>query len=108
VSPRALARACHVFGCGGIVPCSVHGRAQTRVRSDRDGFYSRAAWRRFRLWVLHQRPLCEFCQRNGVTTLASEVHHLIPLRVAPERGLDATNVVCLCRACHARETLAGR
>jgi 5-methylcytosine-specific restriction endonuclease McrA len=39
--------------------------------------------------------------------VATEVHHVIKLVVAPERRLDPTNVVSLCHDCHGVRTGRG-
>ena len=43
---------------------------------------------------------CKECHRAG----RLEVHHLIPVHRAPERELDPSNVVVLCRTCHLGHT----
>jgi 5-methylcytosine-specific restriction endonuclease McrA len=45
---------------------------------------------------------CKHCGR--VTTL--EVHHVVPVREAPDRAFDLNNLLTLCRRCHAHETAA--
>lgn len=45
--------------------------------------------------------LCEVCKDQGVITYNDlEVHHIIPLRVAPELLLENTNLICLCSFHH--------
>lgn len=74
-----------------------------------------ARWQRLRARCLAARPLCERCQAEGRTRLASEVHHVVPV----ERGLTAAdkarlcydwhNLRPLCHECHVREhELMGR
>ena len=44
--------------------------------------------------------MCVKCgARHGL-----EVDHIIPVRDAPERAYDLTNLQTLCRACHSRKT----
>jgi 5-methylcytosine-specific restriction endonuclease McrA len=45
-------------------------------------------------------PLCEDCLGAGRTTAAAEVHHVIPITVAPELRLAIENLVSLCKSCH--------
>lgn len=33
-----------------------------------------------------------------------EVDHIVPVRDAPERAFDLTNLQCLCGSCHGRKT----
>ena len=75
----------------------------------RTGFYSNAAWRRFRLRFLQMNPLCEQCQLHNAVTPATEVHHI--QSVNPDdpyntqhgrygEPLDAANCMALCKPCH--------
>ena len=45
--------------------------------------------------------LCEVCRDQGKITYDNlEVHHIIPLKIAPELLLDNLNLVCLCSYHH--------
>ena len=45
--------------------------------------------------------LCEVCRDQNIITYDDlEVHHIIPLRIAPELLLDNLNLVCLCTMHH--------
>ena len=79
----------------------------------RTGFYSNAAWRRFRLSFLLSNPLCEECQRQGRVTPATEVHHRHA--VNPDNPHDTqngrfgeplseNNCQALCKQCHDQTT----
>ena len=52
--PERLAAACHVFGCGALKPCAVHGRQGTAAPGRRPSAarlgYDRT-WARFREFV---------------------------------------------------------
>ncbi len=61
-------------------------------------------WQRLRRLVLSEEPLCRECQKRGRVTLAVEVDHIVPIRKAPERRLDQTNLQGLCKPCHSRKT----
>ena len=65
-------------------------------------FYNSSAWKNARVMQLHEYPLCDECQREGLITPATHVHHRIELSVAPELALDASNHQRLCQACHSR------
>ena len=65
------------------------------------------AWRRLRREYLALHPVCEDCEASGITTVATEVHHVIPVESAAGRpddmqalALDASNLRALCHACH--------
>lgn len=52
-------------------------------------------WQQLRAAHLIRQP---YCARCGAT--ATTVDHVIPIRKAPERRLDPTNLQSLCTACH--------
>jgi 5-methylcytosine-specific restriction protein A len=55
--------------------------------------------------VLASSPLCAECERRGVVTLATDVHHIVAKR---DGGLDEIeNLEPLCHACHSRITASG-
>lgn len=56
-----------------------------------------AVWRRLRLMVLHEEPLCRMCSAPS-----QEVDHIQPL----SRGgtNERENLQGLCRSCHSRKT----
>lgn len=63
-------------------------------------------WRRIRAAVLETTPFCEDCRAAGRVSLATEVHHVIPLesvrdcRRMEELAYDRSNLVALCQPCH--------
>lgn len=56
-------------------------------------------WRRLRKRHLAQHPWCVRCGARGV-----DVDHVVPVRVAPHRRLDPTNLQTLCHPCHSKVT----
>lgn len=64
-------------------------------------------WRKTRERVLSRQPLCVDCEAAGRVTPATEVHHAVKLRIAPERKHDRANLVPLCSECHAKRTARG-
>ena len=85
-------------------------RRYNRQRADSDKFYSTAAWRRFREYILITRPLCVDCEAEGLVVPAVVVDHIKPFKERPDLGLDEGNVRGLCRACdnRRRHDRAGR
>jgi 5-methylcytosine-specific restriction endonuclease McrA len=79
--------------------CSVHRRGADRAykaRRDPDnGFYSSDTWRAFRAEFLGTNPVCSEC--GGI---ADTIHHIVPRTDAPDRALDPTNCLPLCKTCH--------
>jgi 5-methylcytosine-specific restriction enzyme A len=98
---RALVR----DGTGSRCPihqaAAVAQRRQYEQTRSRDPFriYSTPEWQAFRLHVLAARPFCMDCGAP-----ATDVDHLIPVREAPERALDPTNVAPRCHRDHSRRT----
>ena len=79
---------------GGVAGTRRHGQREQQTKP-----YDRV-WRRLRLAVLSADPLCAYCAREGRTTLARVVDHIVPVREAPERRLDPSNLQPLCVRCH--------
>lgn len=65
-------------------------------------------WKDLRARYLGAHPLCEICEAQGLTALATEVHHKIPIgsetSYAGMRRLayDVNNLQALCHDCHER------
>lgn len=59
-------------------------------------------WMRVRAGVLAASPLCVACEAAGVTRLATEVDHVVPLHRGGSNAL--ANLQGLCRECHATKT----
>lgn len=90
--------ACHRCGVRG---CEQHTGQDERPFSAARRGYDRQ-WRRFRLAVLAEDPLCRFCLERGQYTPAEHVDHIIPLRERPDLRLVRTNCRGLCQTCHNR------
>lgn len=59
-------------------------------------------WQKLRAAVLRTEPLCRSCKTRGQIVSATVVDHIIPIREAPKRRLDVTNLQPLCAPCHSR------
>ncbi len=63
-------------------------------------------WRELRAIKIASNPLCEDCLLDDRATLATEVHHIVPIESAHsiaemERlAFDYTNLRSLCEKCH--------
>lgn len=126
--PSALARACHVMGCGQHIPCSVHGRAKKTQYPDRQltvteqGYGAR--WRRFRAWFFDEQfrvgvpnaGLCgsrlpgaretadSLCAQGGYITRGRVLDHIKPVLDRDDPNFfDPLNMQALCDACHNRK-----
>ena len=74
------------------------------VRRARQDFHASAAWKRFRVEILHARPRCE----AGCGDPANEVAHVVPVVQRPDLAFEPTNVRALCKACHSSESARRR
>lgn len=72
-------------------------------QNDHGEWYANRRWRKFRAWFLSRAPLCARCKERGETTLATEVHHVIPRLTRPDLAYSADNLEGLCKSCHSRE-----
>lgn len=63
----------------------------------------RARWNKVRMRVLRGNPVCVVCERKGVTSVATEVDHIVPLADGGARFARA-NLQALCRPCHELKT----
>lgn len=59
-----------------------------------------ARWQKARAAYLRQHPLCVPCERAGLTTPATVVHHVIPHRGDYALFWDEANFEARCRVCH--------
>lgn len=74
-----------------------------RKDTETDGFTNDPRWRRLRLVVLSEEPVCRCCQRE----LSTDVDHIKPRRTHPELAWDRSNLQGLCRSCHSEKTRRG-
>jgi 5-methylcytosine-specific restriction endonuclease McrA len=61
-------------------------------------------WRALRNAHLLAEPFCRRCAQLGKETRAAMVDHIEPVRLAPHRRLDPTNLQSLCWPHHASKT----
>lgn len=106
--PYKPKRPCSHPGCPRLTDgryCEEHEKAAARHyerydRSPEARKYYGASWRKVRKKFLEEHPLCELCQRQGILTPATLVHHI---KVASEGGSnDEENLMALCPSCHSR------
>ena len=80
-------------------------RAQPEARASKR-FLNSAEWQRARLDHLKAQPFCADCERKGLATLATEVHHVQPRAARPDLALERSNLESLCHDCHSAKTAA--
>lgn len=111
--PRRLPVPCSAAGCPALVRrgrCEDHqvrrAESERDYDAERKGARKRGydrTWQGLRLAKLGRNPVCEPCEQRGVTTPATEVDHIVPLRMVGAR-LDLENLQAICRSCHAKKT----
>jgi 5-methylcytosine-specific restriction enzyme A len=102
---------CPAPGCNALSDspgrCQQHRSEAYRQQDERRGSrqsrgYDRAH-EKLRAAVLASEPLCRICSREGRITLATDLDHIVPIRVAPGRRLDIENVQPTCGPCNQRK-----
>ena len=116
--PWAPCRPCNSPTCRGFAEpgrsfCVVHQRQEWRVQNARRdpalrAFYDSAGWKALRRAYRASHPLCETCLTEGRETPTQQIDHVVPVRDAPDRALDETNLRALCVSCHSRRTMTDR
>jgi 5-methylcytosine-specific restriction protein A len=86
--------------------CPECERIHERVRGSAAARGYDGQWRRLRLAVLAEEPLCRLCAERGEAAEATDVDHIIPLAVRPDLRLVRSNVRPLCSPCHRAVTRA--
>jgi 5-methylcytosine-specific restriction enzyme A len=81
-------------------------KAYDEQRRDKQAkaFYNSTPWQLLRLLKLAQSPYCEcqICQKAQLYSPATIVHHVKPIKEAPELRLDIENLRSYAQACHSR------
>ena len=91
-----------------MVAVRCRGGSRESIRSGGAGvriedFYVSPQWRRKRELILRRDGYrCQECRRYGRITQANTVHHIQHLEDRPDLALVSSNLVSLCRACHAK------
>lgn len=105
--PEPIAKICNAVGCGKLTTARYcqdckQQRSRDYNRQQRDpesqAFYNSTAWKRLRLMVLNEEPLCRVCQ-----AAATVVDHIKPISEGGPKT-DRENLQSLCKQCHDRKT----
>jgi 5-methylcytosine-specific restriction protein A len=65
-------------------------------------------WRLVRDLKLNEDPLCEMCIKEGITTKASMVHHILSIETHPHLRLAMDNLQSLCNEHHEQVEMGKR
>lgn len=63
-----------------------------------------SVWEKLRTSIIQTKPLCRICLANGFVVSATEVDHIIPIKVKPNLRLVKSNLQSLCHSCHMQKT----
>lgn len=97
-----------IVGAGGY--CEIHKYLYIKEKSQNSKLYEKydrgydhskrygANWQKIRNLYIRQNPFCEECEKKGKTTLATLVHHRIPISDGGSNNTD--NLESLCNTCH--------
>ena len=77
-------------------------------RGVEDAVVSSARWKALRARLLRDEPVCRACAAAGRTELATQVDHVVPVRVRPDLAYDLSNCAPLCTVCHAAKSASER
>lgn len=111
--PRKPKRPCSYPGCPNLVDggyCEEHKKLRDKEYNlyGRDdftkNFYKTKEWRIIRKRHLEQEPFCVECLKNGITTKATIVDHIVPIKQGGSR-YDNNNLQSLCWSCHSRKSV---
>lgn len=75
----------------------------SRSSGDMRQFYNSTAWRSLRNYKIQINPLCESCERKGLTEPAREIDHIEAIKDGG-KNLSLSNLQSLCRSCHASKS----
>lgn len=111
--PRKPKRPCSYPGCPKLVDsgyCEEHKKLRDKEYNlyGRDdftkNFYKTKEWRIIRKRHLELEPFCVECLKKGITTKATIVDHIIPIKQGGSR-YDNNNLQSLCWSCHSRKSV---
>ena len=81
-------------------------RIQTNQTKGYQKIYQDPRWKSLRDWKFRHFPICEECERNGITSITEEIHHVIRFADgANEKEIKILafariNTMALCIKCH--------
>jgi 5-methylcytosine-specific restriction protein A len=105
--PTAAPKVCACQPCPNLAEyrgrCREHMRRAERARGTTIERGYDGDWRRLRIAKLRADPICEI-RTHCLGMIATEVDHIIPIRVRPDLRLDWSNLNSACTPCHSAKT----
>ena len=74
--------------------------------TERRRIYNSERWHKLSVYKRSVNPLCELCEKKGITRHAEDVHHIISFMKGESRGeiedlaYNFDNLMSLCKECH--------
>ena len=88
------------------LPSKKDNRVQTFQIKGHQKIYQDPRWRSLRDWKFRHFPICEECERKGITTPTQEIHHIIRFidgmstKEIKLLAFSRINLMSLCIKCH--------
>lgn len=116
-----LKKPCAKPGCHNLTTekyCAEHAYLTEKEKKDRHKYYDTYArdketakfynsieWKRLKQQALiRDKGLCQECLSNQKITIATEVDHIVPIKIRWDLRLTLSNLRSLCHKCHMRKT----
>ena len=72
------------------------------TEQERKEIYNTHRWRKLRIEKLNLNPLCEECEREGITMGADIVHHRVHISDGGDPFPEVEGLESLCLPCHSK------
>lgn len=107
--PSAPLRPCNEPGCGELVSSGRCAGCKLKFSRFKGSSAQRGydhTWRKLRLIVLSEEPLCQICLKRGIVKPSEQVDHIIPLEERPDLRLVRSNLQGVCAKCNREKARA--
>jgi len=85
--------------------CEPERRKQSASRREQEHLHLYSTdWKKLRLMILMEQPLCVECKSHGRLTPASVIDHVTPHKGDMALFYDRSNLQSLCTSCHSAKT----
>jgi 5-methylcytosine-specific restriction protein A len=113
IMPNRPKQFCTYPGCQALTDksrCERHNFSESRRYYDKHNrpeyrkLYNTSLWKRLRIMVLKEQPLCKACKKQGRFIPATDVDHIKDHKGDASLFFDYDNLQALCHECHSRKT----